>query len=258
MQILLIDAMNLIRRMYAGIPDSQLKSEACAARCVQAVAQAAKNLSSTHCAIVFEDREPTWRHEMWVDYKLGRQPMPDELRENLKLFWRAFKQAGMSCLFKSGWEADDIIATVADKAKKKNIASVIMSTDKGFYQLVDDQCRVLNYFDRKLFDQEEVFARYGVQPNQLVDLLALTGDNTNHLPGIKGIGIKTATQLLQAHQDLDGIFVAIDQLTDRQQKLIQAGWQQASLTRKLARLSLNVELGCNISQLRYQPASNKS
>ena len=251
MRVLLIDAMNLIRRMYAGMPDHENKIQACVSKCVDVVSSIANRVDATHCAVVFEDKEPTWRHQLWQDYKKGRQPMPEELQPAIRQFWKGFTESGVKCLFKSAWEADDIIATIAHKVAERQGNVTIVSTDKGFYQLVNFHIQVLNYFDRKLYGAEEVFQRYGVHAHQLVDLIAITGDSTNHLPGIKGIGIKTATELLKQYEDLDGIYLAKDQLTSRQQKLIDEGWQNAALTRKLARLKVDMDVGANLSQIRY-------
>lgn len=158
--------MNLIRRMYAGMPDHENKIPACVSKCVDVVSSVAARVDATHCAVVFEDKEPTWRHQLWADYKKGRQPMPEELQPAIKLFWQGFKESGVRCLFKSGWEADDMIATIAHKVAERQGDVTIVSTDKGFYQLVNHHVQVLNYFDRKLYGLEDVFQRYGVQAQQ--------------------------------------------------------------------------------------------
>lgn len=252
MHLLIIDAMNLIRRMYAAMPDHDNKEEACMNRCINTIADNAKRLEASHCAIIFERKEPTWRHSVWPDYKLGRSPMPEALEKVLPQFQLGFKKAGFYCFEFQHWEADDVIASLAVKSAYNGLSSTIISTDKGFFQLVEQRVQVLNHFDRQLFNEEEVFARYGVQPKQLVDLLALTGDATNHLPGIKGIGIKTATDLLTQYQDLDTLLIQLPQLNlkPKVKEALETQWRSALLTRKLARLVTDLPLGINLHDMR--------
>ena len=252
MHLLIIDAMNLIRRMYAAMPDHDNKEDACLNRCINTIADNANRLDASHCAIVFERKEATWRHTVWPDYKLGRSPMPDSLEKVLEQFKQGFKNAGFYCFEFQHWEADDVIASLAVKAAYQGLNSTIISTDKGFFQLVDPRIQVLNHFDRQLFNEEEVQARYSVKASQLVDLLALTGDTTNHLPGIKGIGIKTATDLLTRYKDLDSLLIELPEidLKPKLKEALETHWRSALLTRKLARLVTDLPLGINLHTMR--------
>lgn len=252
MHLLIIDAMNLIRRMYAAMPDHDNKEEACLNRCINTIADNAKRLNATHCAIIFERKDSTWRHTIWPDYKLGRSPMPVALEKYLDQFKRGLQTAGFYCFELQHWEADDVIASLAEKAAYNSLTSTIISTDKGFFQLVNSRIQVLNHFDRQLFNAEEVRARYGIEASQIVDLLALTGDTTNYLPGIKGIGIKTATDLLTQHHDLDSILIQLPdlKLKPKLKVALETQWRNALLTRKLARLVIDLPLGINLNDMR--------
>lgn len=252
MHLLIIDAMNLIRRMYAAMPDHDNKEEACMHRCINTIADNAKRLDATHCAIIFERKEATWRHAVWPDYKLGRSPMPEALDKALAQFKDGFRTAGLYCFEFQHWEADDVIASLATKSAYNGLVSTIISTDKGFFQLVDQRIQVLNHFDRQLFNAEEVRARYSVEAKQLVDLLALTGDTTNYLPGVKGIGIKTATDLLTQYQDLDTLLIELPSLPlkPKLKEALETQWRNALLTRKLARLVTDLPLGINLNDMR--------
>lgn len=254
MHLLIIDAMNLIRRMYAAMPEHDSKEEACINRCINTIADNAARLEATHCAIVFEKKEPTWRHAVWPDYKLGRSPMPESLEKSLGDFKKGFNTAGYFCFEYPNWEADDVIASLASKAALNSVNSTIISTDKGFFQLVNCRIQVLNHFDRQLFNEEEVQARYSIKPKQLNDLLALTGDTTNHLPGVKGVGIKTATDLLSQHQDLDTLLVQLPNLTLKPKltEALENHWRSALLTRKLATLVTDLPLHINLNDMRLQ------
>lgn len=252
MHLLIIDAMNLIRRMYAAMPEHDNKEEACMNRCINTIADNAARLEATHCAIIFEKKEPTWRHAVWPDYKLGRSPMPEALDKSLLDFKKGFKTAGFFCFEFKHWEADDVIASLAFKAALNGLPSTIISTDKGFFQLVNQRIQVLNHFDRQLFNEEEVRARYSIEASQLNDLLALTGDTTNHLPGVKGVGIKTATDLLSQHQDLDTLLIQLPELAlkPKLKEALESQWRSALLTRKLARLVTDLPLGINLNDMR--------
>ena len=252
MQLVIIDAMNLIRRMYAAMSDHENKETACQHRCVAAIADICKRTEATHCTVVFEQKEHTWRHEIWPDYKLGRSPMPDALAKTIDDFKNAFKQAGFLPFEFRRWEADDVIASLAVKAAYNGLNVTVVSTDKGFFQLANDRIHILNHFDRQLFTLEEIKQRYGIDISLLCDLWALTGDTTNHLPGVSGIGIKTATQLLQQYTDLDSLLIRKDSI-ELKPKLYQAlseQWQSALLTRKLIRLVTDLPLGVNLHEMR--------
>lgn len=256
MHLLIIDAMNLIRRMYAAMPDHENKETACQSRCVSVVADNAKKLDATHCVVVFEDRSETWRHRLWPAYKAGRDPVPEALADSISGFHKAFSDAGIFCFSMGGWEADDLMAAIAEKASFSGLNVTLQSTDKGFFQLVNERIRVLNHFDRQYFSREEVVARYSVGPEKLCDLWGMTGDSTNNLPGVQGIGIKTATALLQEYGDLDTLLVRFSEesseLKPSVRQALAEHWQSALLSRKLATLVRDIPLGINLGQMRFQ------
>ncbi|WP_430462610.1 flap endonuclease Xni [Thalassolituus sp. LLYu03] len=252
MRLLIVDAMNLIRRMYAAADGSELALDATQSRCLSVIARNAAQLQATHVAMVFEQKCETWRHRVWPDYKAGRPPMPAELEQGLEAMRRYFQQAGLCCIELAGWEGDDVVASLASRAAFAGLEVDILSTDKGFCQLVNSRLRVRNHFDRFTWDEEVVKQRFGLMPYQLPDFWALTGDATNHLPGVEGIGPKTAGQLLDQHRTLDLVFAALDSLDGRARNALSAHWQAALLTRSLATLRTDIPLGLNLHELRWQ------
>lgn len=255
MKLLIVDAMNLIRRMYAAAQGNEMALEATQSRCLSVIGRNAEQIGATHLAMVFEQKCVTWRHDIWPEYKAGRPPMPEELEQGLDDMRRYFQQSGIFCLELAGWEGDDVVATLADKAAFAGLQVDILSTDKGFCQLVNPRLRVRNHFDRFSWDEQMVEQKFGLRPQQLPDFWALTGDSTNHLPGVDGIGPKTAGQLLDAHRTLDLVLYAREQCETRVRNALTEHWQAALLTRALATLRRDVPLGMNLHDLRWAAAA---
>jgi protein Xni len=250
MHLLIIDAMNLIRRVYAAVEGNELAAEATMTRSLAIIHGAASRSEATHWVMVFEDHHPTWRHDLWSEYKAGRSPMPEALEHILGDIRKYLEMNGVHTFNLSGWEADDIAATLAVKAGAAGLAVTLLSTDKGFCQLVNSSTRVLNHFDRLWWDEEQVRERWGFEPARLPDFWALTGDQTNHLPGVAGIGAKGAGQVLDSCQTLDRALAWPDLAPERYRKALKEGWQSALITRELARLRTDVPLGISLSALR--------
>lgn len=251
MHLLIVDGMNLVRRVYAAVESQQTALEATRSRCLSIIHQAAISLASTHVLLVFEEQVETWRHTLWPDYKAGRSPMPHRLAEYLPELRNALQQSGIRFVLQSGWEADDLIASMSHKAAQQGISVTILSTDKGFSQLVNRRIQLCNHFERKQFDEEAITEKFGLPPRKLVDFWALTGDSTNNLPGVTGIGPKTAAQLLDQFGSLDRLLIRLDALSNKHRVLMEDEWQRALLTRELVRLKTDVELGINLQEIRW-------
>ena len=258
MKLLIVDAMNLIRRVYAAVEDTPTAIEATTNRCIATIHNNMEWLQCSHLVMVYESEGDTWRHRLWPDYKLGRAPMPDRLNEQLEVMKARFEHEGIPCMHADGWEADDVCATLASRASKHGIDSIILSTDKGFSQLVNEHIHVANHFDRQLIDPDGVLQRFGLPAGQLVDFWAMTGDSTNHLPGVAGLGPKSASAILDEVGSLDRALIQIDRLLElgvikpAQASKIHEHWQDALLTRELARLTTDVPVQINLKQLRYE------
>lgn len=250
MQLLIIDAMNLIRRVYAAAEASEAAIDATCSRALSIIHSNAKRIKATHWLMVWEDHEATWRHRLWPEYKAGRVPMPEALAESLPDIRRYLEANGVHGYNLQGWEADDIIASVAARAAERAIGVTILSTDKGFCQLVSPVVQVLNHFDRLLWDVEQVKERWGADPHQLTDYWAICGDQTNHLPGVAGIGKKGAGEVLELCGSLDAALGWPDMLPERLRRLLLDGIQSAMQSRVLATLRTDVTVGLNLATLR--------
>jgi protein Xni len=256
MNLLLIDAMNLIRRIYAAQQQrAEDPVEATLLHSQNAVLKNIENTQAQHVALVFDGKGPTWRHDLYADYKADRKPMPVELEEALPDFYKRFEALGVPCLLYNEYEADDVIATLAVKTSEHGGVVTIVSTDKGFMQISDDNVHLYHHFDKRLLSFDDVNMQLGLKPVQLIDFLSLVGDTTNHVPGIPGIGPKTAGTLLDQYGDLDTVLINSEQVKGKVGESLQENYRVALFARKLVTLKLDCILELNLNELRYTKPS---
>lgn len=254
-KLLIIDGLNLIRRLYAALEseqDSTRRIERTQSIAVEALAKLTDQFSPSYAVVVFDSNGKTWRHRVFPEYKLGRVPMDDTLLDSLPDFAKVFRFNHLPCLRIDGWEADDLIATLAVKAASRDVKSYIVSTDKGFTQLLgDDRILQYDYFAKLGYDKIWVPGKYGVEPEQLTDYWALVGDTTNRIPGVKGIGPKTALSIISSFPTIEEIYANLPTFSERIQSMLADGYEQCLLSRSLVALKTDVEVGVRLSQLRY-------
>ena len=257
MKILLVDAFNLIRRIYeARTHSSDLVSKADMESIIlaskQSLARALRQHAVSHACVVFDSHDETWRHKLYPDYKGDRKPTPEPLINNLPLFEEAFTELGLMSLTVAGYEADDVIATLA-QGIVDNVPSAqvrILSTDKGFLTMLSPELKVCNHFTETELSAYEISEKYGVNFWQLTDYWALAGDTSNHIKGIPKIGKKTAVTLLKKYETLETI-LATDNPEAPVQR-IQADAELARMCRSLVTLKTDIELGINLKDMRIK------
>jgi len=210
-----------------------------------------------YLAVVFDRPEPTFRHKDFAEYKAQRAPMPDDMAPQIPRIKEVVEALGVPVLELPGYEADDIIATLARRAAERGMKVTIVSGDKDLAQLVNDRIRVYN--PRKAGEEVEILDRKGVEeklgvpPERVVDLLALTGDSVDNIPGVKGIGPKTATQLLKQFGSLEGIYENIENVRpERVKRLLQEQEEQARLSRQLATVDADSPVEVALEELRVR------
>ncbi|TPE47588.1 flap endonuclease Xni [Maribrevibacterium harenarium] len=254
-RFLLIDGLNLIRRLYAALEseqDSKRRVERTQNLTIDAVVKLKEQCAPTHLVIVFDSPSATWRHNLYPEYKLGRTPMDDALMVGLEQIVAGLRFNGWKCLRLAGWEADDLIATLAVKAAANQVTCFVVSTDKGFTQLIrHPHIHIYDYFNKRGYDREWVENRYGVKVEQLPDYWALVGDSTNHVKGVTGIGPKSAQQLLALAPDLQTLFNH-PALPDAMQRKLSGQFDACMLARKLVTLRDDVNIGVSLAQLRLR------
>ena len=204
----------------------------------------------THLAVVFDKSEITFRNKLYADYKAHRPPPPEDLVPQFPLMREATKAFGVPCLELGGYEADDIIAAYACKVRDAGGEVVIVSSDKDLMQLVGDRVTMLDTMKNVRIGLPEVFEKFGVTPDKVVDVQALCGDSVDNVPGAPGIGIKTASALITEYGDLDSLLARAGEVKQdkRRQTLIDFA-DQIRLSRQLVQLDCDTPLPSPIEDL---------
>ncbi len=200
-----------------------------------------KTRKPEYLAAAFDGAGKTTRAESFPEYKAQRGPMPDDLRPQIEVVKRMFEAFRVPVLMHAGAEADDIIATLARRAAERGIDSVICTSDKDARQLIDAKTRILNIRKGEFLDTEGLLKDWGVRPDQVVDTLALTGDTVDNVPGVPGIGLKTAVGLLQQFETIEGIYANMARISGAKRKENLLAHQE-TLARGRALIRLETEL----------------
>lgn len=194
----------------------------------------------THIAVAFDVHAPTFRHQIYADYKAGRKPMPDDLRSQFPVLKDVLSIMGVKTVEMAGFEADDIIGTLA---KKFDVQTYIYTGDRDAYQLVDDSTNVC-YTRKGVSDileltQANFKDEMGIIPAQVIDLKALMGDKSDNIPGVAGVGEKSAMGLLESYFDLDGIYAHLDEIKGALNKKLTENRETAYFSKKLATIDVH-------------------
>ncbi len=256
-RFLIVDALNLIRRVHAATPEDKEPQHTEAARnaTVLSLKRALGHARPTHVVAIFDGEGPTWRDELYADYKAGRKPMPEALRAALSSYWEAFSELGVASVEKPALEADDVVATLASKAAEHESHAIILSTDHAYCQLISNNITLRDHFQKQDRDRGYVQKKFDVPPEQLVDLWALAGSSSTHIPGVPGIGLKTAAKLLHEHESLSQVLDAASEMNGKLGIILRENSDMARMSRELSELRQNLELGWNLKDFKLSPPS---
>ena len=195
----------------------------------------------SHIAAVLDRPEPTFRHKAYDQYKANRAVMPDDLQVQIPHIKEVIEAFNIRAVEKAGFEADDIIGTLARRAEAEGCEVVIISGDKDLCQLISPQITMLDTMKDKVMDRAAVESKYGLGPEHIVDMLALTGDSSDNVPGVPGIGPKTAQELLSQYGSLDGIYEHLDEITKKKaREALEQNREQAYLSKQLVTIDTDV------------------
>ena len=254
----LIDGSAYIFRAYHALPPLSRKSDglpvgAVSGFCNMLWTEVTKDHgpdAPTHAAVIFDKGSHTFRNEIYPEYKANREAMPEDLRPQIPLTRDATRAFNIACEELEGWEADDIIATLACRAREAGGRVTIISSDKDLMQLVGDGVEMLDPMKGRRIDRDGVFEKFGVGPERVVDVQALAGDSVDNVPGAPGIGIKTAAQLITEFGDLDTLLARAEEIKQpkRRQTLVEKA-EQIRVSRRLVQLACDMELPFTLDDL---------
>ncbi len=200
-----------------------------------------------YLGIVFDTRGPTKRHELYEDYKAQRKPMPEDLVPQVPKLKQILQAMNIPIYEKTGYEGDDLLGTLSRKASENHIPTVILTNDKDLYQLVNENITLYHVSKDKYLDKAAVKEEFGVNPDQVKDVLALWGDTSDNIPGVRGVGEKTAKKLIQAFGSLDELLKNLDQVKNARAKTnISRQQDQLALSRKLVNITQDLPLEFNL------------
>ena len=213
------------------------------------------HLSPDYCAVAFDLKAPTFRHKMYDGYKAQRKGMPEELAVQLPYAKECMDKMGCRVLSLEGYEADDILGTLAKEAEREGVSVYVLTGDRDSLQLISDTTRVLLAKTKETLDmgRGEFFEAYGVNPEQFVDVKALMGDSSDNIPGVAGIGEKTALKLIAEYGSLDGLYSSLEgaKLSPSVKQKLSDGKDMAYLSQTLARINCEAPLGIGLEDCAY-------
>ncbi|MHC9235365.1 DNA polymerase I [Pseudooceanicola sp. 502str34] len=254
----LIDGSAFIFRAYHALPPLTRKSDGLPIGAVSGfcnmlqkyVEDASGSDAPTHVAVIFDKGSHTFRNDLYDLYKANREAMPEDLRPQMPLTRQATEAFNIACKELEGYEADDIIATLACQAREAGGRVTIISSDKDLMQLVGDGVEMLDAMKNRRIDRDGVHEKFGVYPERVVDVQALAGDSVDNVPGAPGIGIKTAALLINEYGDLESLLDRAEEIKQpkRRQTLIEKR-DQIELSKKLVQLDCNTPLDFTLEDL---------
>jgi DNA polymerase I len=211
-----------------------------------------------YLAVVLDAGRETFRHEMFADYKSNRREAPATLIPQLPYIRRALDALNVLMIELKGYEADDLIGTLCAMLCDEDCDLIVVSSDKDLMQLVTDKIELFDNMKERWIGMREVITKFGVEPSRVAEVLGLMGDAVDNIPGVKGVGEKTAVALMQHFQDLDHLYNNLEQLQQtrlrgvaRLRKALQNGREMAFLSRELATIKKNVPIQIHLEQLRF-------
>jgi DNA polymerase-1 len=259
-ELFLVDGNNLAYRAYFALPEELATSEGFPTNALLGFTNMLFKLLSDYrprgVAVAWDTRA-VHRKELSPEYKVDRRPMPDLLGEQFPHFRPIVEAFGYRNLEFEGWEADDVIATLAARADEAGIRTCVVSTDRDAFQLVTDNVSLMmtprGVADVNVYTPERVLARYGIPPNRVPDFIGLKGDSSDNIPGVPGFGDKTAGQLIAQYGSLEEVLAHVDELSPARGKALREHAEQALRSKELATMRRDLALDCDPGELVLDP-----
>jgi len=254
--VVLVDGSSYLFRAYHAMPplnNSKGMPTGAVKGVVNMMRSLAKDYASANIVVVFDAKGPTFRNEMYVEYKAHRPPMPDDMRPQIEPIHQIINAMGLPLLIIPGVEADDVIGTLAAQATAQGIDTLISTGDKDMAQLVSPHVGLVNTMTNTYLDEEGVFTKFGVRPDQIIDYLAIVGDTADNIPGVPGAGPKTAVKWLAAYDTLENLMEKADEIGGKIGEKLRNALDFLPLSQALTTIKLDVELEQSLDQMAPKP-----
>jgi DNA polymerase-1 len=255
-QLILVDGSSYLYRAFYAIRElSTSKGQPTNAiyGVINMLRRLIKDFQPKHMAVVFDAKGKTFRDDLYGEYKANRNPMPDELREQIEPLHNVIKAMGLPILIIDGVEADDVIGTLAKQSTELGMDCLISTGDKDMAQLVNKHVTLMNTMDNTTMDSQGVVDKFGVPPELIVDYLTLMGDSSDNIPGVPKVGPKTAVKWLTEHGSLDEVITNADKIKGKVGENLRDFLEQLPLSRQLATIKCDVELPADPQGLVISP-----
>ena len=260
-RIIIIDGNSLINRAYYAMQNPMMTKDGIYTQAIYGfinmLSKIEKEYEPGYIAVAWDLKAPTFRHKEYEEYKAGRRKMPMELAMQIPLMQEILEAKNIMNLSMEGYEADDIIGTLAKESEKKGLKPLIITGDKDALQLTSDTIQVLitkrgiSEFD--LYDSEKMMERYGLTPDQFIDLKGLMGDQSDNIPGIPGVGEKTGIELLKTFGNIESLLERTDEISKpKLREKVETFANQARMSRRLAEIITNVPIEIDYENLKYR------
>lgn len=261
-KIFLIDGSGFIYRAFHALPPLTRKDGTPIGAVygfVKAIRALQQRINSGYLAVVFDAGKKTFRNDLYPEYKAHRPPTPEELIPQFPIVREAVKALNIAAVESDGYEADDVIATYAKKAKEEGLEVVIVSSDKDLMQLIDDKVSMYDALKSRSIGEEEVVKKFGVAPDKVIDAQALIGDSSDNIPGVAGIGVKTAAQLINEYGSLDNLLEHAEEIPQKKRReTLLASKDIAKLSYELVKLCDDVPVAMPLEEMKNKPVDEKT
>ena len=251
-QLILVDGSSYLFRAFHALPplvNSKGQPTGAVKGVINMIRSLVKTNPDSNIAIVFDAKGSTFRNQIYAEYKAHRPPMPDELRSQIKPIHDIIKAMGLPLLIIEDVEADDVIGTLSCEASAAGIKTLISTGDKDLAQLVNDDITLMNTMTNEILDVEGVHKKFGVGPNRIIDYLALMGDKSDNIPGVPGVGPKTALKWLLDFGSMEDVIKNADKISGKIGERLRENIDLVRLSYVLATIKQDVKLGLKVSDL---------
>ncbi|MBS4535932.1 DNA polymerase I [Clostridium sp. D2Q-14] len=264
-RVVLIDGNSLLHRAYHALPPLKNKDNLYTNGVygfMTMLYRVLDDYNPDYISVAFDKKGPTFRHKEYIDYKAGRKKTPDDLGMQFPILKDVLDKMNIDRVEIDGYEADDIVGTLAKYCGDKNMDVILVTGDKDYLQLVDKNIKVLitkkGITNLEIYDEEAMLDRYELTPTQFIDLKGLMGDKSDNIPGVPGVGEKTGIKLLKKYNSIEGIYDNIEEVSGKKlkERLIE-NRNQAFMSRKLAEIIINVPLDINLEELKREDPNEK-